>query len=80
MRWSATVTDIGQEGTVYAASKVFPTNIQFDLPRDTRSGLKQGQGVTFVGEIEQVSEIDTAPPMVHTYVVLNHVQIETNPQ
>lgn len=78
VRWSGTVTGIEEDGTVYVASNIFPTNIQFELPKDIAVGLPKGQMETFIGTIRQVTEIDTAPPMVHTYVILKEVRLQGN--
>ena len=76
VRWSGTVTGIDNDQTVFIATNIFPTNVQFDLPRDVVSDLRQGQMVSFVGTVESVADAETAPPMFHTYVVLKDVELE----
>jgi hypothetical protein len=56
----------------------FPSTSSLTYRRDAAFSLRKGQVVSFIGTIGQVSEIDTAPPMVHIYVVLNHVQLQSD--
>ena len=76
VRWTGTVTSVEQGKTVYIATNVFPTNVQFDVRSDTASALHKGESVTFAGTIEDVSDTETAPPMFHTYVILNNVDVQ----
>jgi hypothetical protein len=76
VRWTGTVTGIDEGQTIYVATNVFPTDIQFDVPKEIAANLIRGQVIGFTGTVEKVSDAETSPPMAHTYIFLKDVQVE----
>lgn len=76
VRWTGTVTGIDKGQTIYVATNIFPTDIQFDVPRKLATNLRRGEVIGFTGTVEKISNAETSPPMVHTYVFLKDVQVE----
>src|SRR5580704_17408029 len=76
VRWTGTVTGIDEGQTIYVATNVFPTDIQFDVPKEIAANLIRGQVIGFTGTVERVSDQETSPPMAHIYVFLKYVQVE----
>jgi hypothetical protein len=62
---TGTVTGIN-ESSIYAATNVFPTDAQIDVPKESAVCLRKCQVVGFAGTVENVSDGETSPPMAHT--------------
>src|SRR5271170_3559822 len=65
VRWTGTVTGIDEGETIYVATNVFPTDVQFDLPKEIASRLSKGYVIGFTGTVEKLSDVETSPPMAH---------------
>jgi hypothetical protein len=76
VRWRGTVTAIDGNNVVYVATNVFPTDVEFQLSRNSVKRLSVGKEIDFTGTISKVVDAETFPPMAHPYVYFKQVTID----
>ena len=81
VQWTGTVTGIDGDNTVYLTMSAGGgrPNVQFELPEEVVRTVRKDQLVTFVGTIQNVSIVQTFPPMPNTYLVLDKARLISQP-
>lgn len=78
VKWTGRIKDIDGNNVVYVSiDEARCSNVQFSVSHKTAKNLQKNQIITFIGIIDNISVIETFPPMPHMYVYLKDVELET---